>query len=173
VADVNVTGTTAGSSSSGTPAKAGALAYSQCMRAHGVTDFPDPDSQGRIQIQAGPGSALDPNNPTFQSAQQACQSLQPKPSAGQQQQNQQALLKYSQCMRSHGIKDFPDPTTSGGISISAGPGSDLDPNNPTFQTAQTACQHYLPGGKASRVRTGGPGLSGGGGGKATSGQVSG
>jgi len=48
------------------------LAYSACMRAHGIKDFPDP-SNGGIQLRVSPGSDLDPNNPTFQKAQQACQ----------------------------------------------------------------------------------------------------
>jgi hypothetical protein len=48
------------------------LAFSACMRAHGVKDFPDP-SNGGLQIQVHPGSDLDPSNPTFQKAQQACQ----------------------------------------------------------------------------------------------------
>ena len=48
------------------------LAFSACMRAHGIKDFPDP-SNGGIQLRGGPGSDLDPNNPTFQRAQQACQ----------------------------------------------------------------------------------------------------
>jgi hypothetical protein len=48
------------------------LAFSSCMRAHGLKDFPDP-SNGGLQIQDHPGSDLDPNNPTFQKAQQACQ----------------------------------------------------------------------------------------------------
>ncbi len=47
------------------------LAFSACMRAHGVKDFPDP-SNGGIQLHASPGSDLNPNNPTFQKAQQAC-----------------------------------------------------------------------------------------------------
>jgi hypothetical protein len=58
------------------------------------------------------------------------------------------LLQYSECMRSHGITDFPDPQSSNGrvgISIKAGPGSDLNPNNPQFQAAQKACQKFLPG----------------------------
>ena len=53
------------------------LAFSKCMRAHGVHDFPDPTfSGGRIsmRIKGGPGSDLDPNSPTFQAAQKACQS---------------------------------------------------------------------------------------------------
>lgn len=47
------------------------LAFSACMRAHGLKDFPDP-SNGGLQIRVSPGSDLDPNNPTFQKAQQAC-----------------------------------------------------------------------------------------------------
>ena len=48
------------------------LAFSACMRAHGIKDFPDP-SNGGLQIHVSPGSDLDPNNPTFRKAQQACQ----------------------------------------------------------------------------------------------------
>jgi hypothetical protein len=53
-----------------------ALAFSQCMRAHGVPNFPDPDFSGNgIRIHVGSGSGLDPNSPAFKSAQQACGSL--------------------------------------------------------------------------------------------------
>jgi hypothetical protein len=48
------------------------LAFSACMRAHGIKDFPDP-SNGGLQLQSHPGSDLNPDNPTFQKAQQACQ----------------------------------------------------------------------------------------------------
>jgi len=47
------------------------LAFSACMRAHGLKDFPDP-SNGGLRLSGGPGSDLDPSNPTFKSAQQAC-----------------------------------------------------------------------------------------------------
>ena len=52
------------------------LAFSACMRAHGLKDFPDP-SNGGLRIQTHPGSDLNPNNPTFQNAQKACQKYQP------------------------------------------------------------------------------------------------
>jgi hypothetical protein len=52
------------------------LAFSACMRAHGIKDFPDP-SNGGLRIQAHPGGDLDPNNPTFQKAQQTCQKYIP------------------------------------------------------------------------------------------------
>jgi hypothetical protein len=138
------------------------LAFSQCMRAHGVKDFPDPDSSGRIGIQAGPGSDLAPDNPTFQAAQQACKSLQPHGSPADQQKSLQNGLKFSQCMRAHGVKDFPDPVQNGqggGITIKGGQGADLNPNNPTFQTAQKACQSILG------APAGGQTVTAGGGGK--------
>jgi hypothetical protein len=146
------------------------LAFSQCMRAHGVTDFPDPDSSGRIAIQGGPGSDLAPHNPTFQAAQKACQSLQPKESPADQQKNLQNALKFSQCMRAHGVKDFPDPVQNGqgvGIRINGGQGTDLNPNNSTFQAAQKACQSIIgaPGGNLSTNASGGSGSATGGVGK--------
>lgn len=53
-----------------------ALAFSRCMRAHGVTKFPDPQfGNGRVTVgvKGSPGSGLDPNSPIFKRAQQACQ----------------------------------------------------------------------------------------------------
>jgi hypothetical protein len=57
-------------------AKQQALAFSACMRKHGLPDFPDPTFSGggvQMGIQSKPGSDLNPNSPTFQAAQQACQ----------------------------------------------------------------------------------------------------
>jgi hypothetical protein len=45
--------------------------FSQCMRANGIPDFPDPTGNG-IQIRSSPGSDLDPKSPTFQNAQKKC-----------------------------------------------------------------------------------------------------
>jgi hypothetical protein len=63
------------------------------------------------------------------------------------------FVAYARCMRSHGIPDFPDPSTSprGGVAfqINAGPGSDLDKHNPTFVTAEQDCRSLLPGGGQS------------------------
>lgn len=59
--------------------QAHALAFSRCMRAHGVPGFPDPQfSTGRISIHITPGSGLDPSSPIFQNAQKACQSILPQ-----------------------------------------------------------------------------------------------
>lgn len=52
-------------------------------------------------------------------------------------------LKFSACMRSHGVTDFPDPSSGGGIQIS--PGSGINPFSPAFKAAQAACRKLLPG----------------------------
>ncbi len=54
-------------------------------------------------------------------------------------------VKFTRCMRAHGIADFPDPSAGGGIQISGGgPNGDLNPSNATFVAAQNACQKYSP-----------------------------
>ena len=118
--------------------------FSACMRKHGVPGYPDPNGQGVITIHSGMG--IDPGSPAFQSARTTCSKLLPnggRPTPAQIAQRQQQMLAFSNCMRAHGLKDFPDPS-NGGLRLSVHPGSDLDPNNPTFQRAQQACQKLLP-----------------------------
>ena len=151
-----------------TPAqRAAQLSYSECMRSHGVSDFPDPDSQGRIQISGGPGSDLNPDNPVFQNAQKACQSKQPKPTPAQQAQAQAYALRVARCMRAHGIKDYPDPSAGSGgrisIRLNNSPGSDLNPNNPLFQRAQAKCMPNAPKLPGSGRTSSGSGSGSGGG----------
>jgi len=68
---------------------------------------------------------------------------------------QAQFLAYARCMRSHGVSDFPDPTTSpgGGIAfqINGGPGSDLNHNTPRFRSASHACGTLLPGGQPAQT----------------------
>jgi hypothetical protein len=156
------TTTPAGSASSGSASSGGGLSlktqngfqFSACMRSHGIANFPDPNSQGAIQV--GPGSGIDPRSPKFQAAQKACQKVLPnggQPTPQQLAQMQRKALAYSACMRKHGLPDFPDPTFSsaGGIGIRirlGGPNSDLNPSSPVFQAAQKACGGIIgkPGG---------------------------
>ncbi len=124
------------------------------MRAHGVPDFPDPVGNS-LQIKGGPGSDLDPDSPRMQTAQKACQSLAPgggqsgTVSAAQQAQ----ALKFSACMRSHGVPNFPDPTFSGGgVQLHV---TGIDPNSPQMIAAQKACQSLqLGNGGISEGQTG-------------------
>jgi hypothetical protein len=137
------------------------LAFSKCMREHGISDFPDPDRNGGIALQGTPGGDLDKDNPQFAAALTACKVLMPN--GGQPQQSEQdrrSNLAYSKCMRAHGLKDFPDPDRNGGISVELTPGSDLAPDNPQFLAADKACKDLLPGGGKSRS-TQGPSSSSG------------
>jgi hypothetical protein len=125
------------------------LAYSQCMRAHGEPDFPDPQPNGNLIVQ-GPKDHL--NGALMGSANRACQHLLPKSApltAAQQRRLTTEALRFVACMRAHGLPSMPDPVVnSQGVAfrISGKPGSALVPNSPVFQAAQRACQKLLPGG---------------------------
>ena len=161
------TPTTSESSSRSSSTKASPLAFSQCMRAHGVPDFPDPNGNGQLLIQGGGnGSDLNPSSPQFQAAQNDCKSLAPGGlTARSGTKNRANALKFSECMRKHGITNFPDPDSQGGIELQAGAGGSLDPQSPQFQSAQNACFHYLGfrGGPPKQVTGGSGGASASGG----------
>jgi hypothetical protein len=49
------------------------LGFSRCMRAHGISGFPDPSfGGGGVQLQLSRTSGIDPRSPAFQAAQRAC-----------------------------------------------------------------------------------------------------
>jgi hypothetical protein len=133
------------------------LAYSHCMQTHGVPNFPDPNGQGVIQ---GSGNM---DSPSAQAARSDCRHLLPHggtPTPAQAAQAAAQALKFTQCMRRHGIADFPDPKISGGgaeisISLGAGKSSDLNPQNSQFQAAQKACQGFTPFKGAGKLSTNG------------------
>jgi hypothetical protein len=153
-----------GGSSPSASAKSSGLAYSECMRSHGITNFPDPNSQGGISISGG---GIDLNSSQYLAAERACQSLMPGVgSAAQQEQDYTAELKYSACMRSHGEPDFPDPrplgsgANSGSQSGQSGQnsgGNGINPSSPQYTSASKACQRYLPAGQGPSTSSGGSG----------------
>ena len=83
----------------------------------------------------------------YRSANRTCELLLPNngngPNQAQVQQQLAKDLKFSECIRSHGLPGFPDPKeTSQGISISSA--HPLDPNSPKFQVAQQDCRSLVP-----------------------------
>jgi hypothetical protein len=136
------------------------LAWAQCMRDHGV-NLPDPGtSSGPVQLNVDPT--------TMDAAQNACKSKLKgqnlkRPSAAEQARMRDALVKFSQCMRAHGI-NLPDPQfNENGATLRVGGDSSIDPNSAEFQAAQKACQKNLPGkGTLSTSSGSGGGLSSGG-----------
>jgi hypothetical protein len=103
---------TAGAGSANT-ARGKAVRFAQCMRDNGVSGFPDPDASGELTIDGVVnGSSFDPSSPTWKEALGACKHLQPPGFMGDQHvtaQEQKLRLKFAQCMRENGVKDFPDP----------------------------------------------------------------
>jgi hypothetical protein len=91
-----------------------AVKFSECMRANGVSAFPDPDASGALTIDAvANGSSLDTSSAAFEQALSACRDLEPPGFTGHERspQQQDAALKFAQCVRENGVKDFPDPAT--------------------------------------------------------------
>jgi hypothetical protein len=117
-----------------------ALAYSECMRTHGVPDFPDPDANGLIVIQS-----TDPGNSgQMQAANDACQYLQPggAVSPAQTQRNLILDLRLSQCVRAHGVPNFPGPGAAG-QNGTATTFSKAEAKSPQVQAALRTCQSLL------------------------------
>jgi hypothetical protein len=133
-----------------------AVKFSECMRTHGVPNFPDPLSGGVFIKETAPGhpvsingvAGIDPQSSPFVSANKSCRHLlanEGKPTAAQDRQQLAQALKFSQCMRTHGVPNFPDPqvTSNGSFFIAAGGLI----NAPNYQSASEACKKYaLPTG---------------------------
>jgi hypothetical protein len=117
-----------------------AQAYAQCMRSKGDPKFPDPNSQG-IFI-SGPGDREVFAGPQYQRANSACAKLTPPGfSAAQDRLLYQVQLKFAACMRSHGVVNFPDPS-SGGHGF--GHVAAINYQSPGYMSADRTCDQ-IPG----------------------------
>jgi hypothetical protein len=142
----------------GPPGAAGsAVAYSRCVRSHGVLNFPDPASGGGIPKAVA--QQLGVSQSRLQAAQDACRPLLPDATSSQQQAQQcmqagvcpPALvqqmmtgdMKLARCMRSHGVPNFPDPTNGGSsgpvFNITQAGISDAASHTSQFETKLTEC----------------------------------
>jgi hypothetical protein len=102
-----------GSSNAGGVTSQREVAYSQCMRSHGVPNFPDPSGSGGVPKETA--QQLGVSNSQLQAAQNACQHLLPNtgnidddPAALHQWWSQ--MLHFARCMHSHGVPNWPDPS---------------------------------------------------------------
>jgi hypothetical protein len=79
--------------------------FAECMRANGVPHFPDPDPKGETNF------GVDVTRDVWLKAVDACKTLEPPGalSSTRTPKEQAATLKFAQCVRDHGVKDFPDP----------------------------------------------------------------
>ena len=93
-----------------------AVKFAGCMRSNGVREFPDPDASGQLTIDGvANGSSVDLNSAAFKQAITACKDLEPPGFIGHKRspEQQKEALKFAQCIRDNGVKDFPDPTPDG------------------------------------------------------------
>jgi hypothetical protein len=151
---------TGGASNAGDSANSQLVAYSQCMRSHGVPNFPDPTGGVPPKVSA---QELGVSNSQLQVAQGACQHLLPATSGSlsgsslQQcylagvcpqalvQQAVSAGREFAQCMRSHGVPNWPDPTVDSrgrplfNITVPR-------PPPPQVSTAMNECERLEPAG---------------------------
>jgi hypothetical protein len=135
-----------GTSSSGGNTNAdyeNAAKFAECMRDNGVSEFPDPDASGGLTIDGiVNGSSLDPGTPAWKKAIGACKDLQPSGFMGHKRsaEEQEAALKFAQCMRDNGVEDFPDPSADGPLINVNGARS-----IPGFQAAMQKCRDVMAG----------------------------
>jgi hypothetical protein len=90
-----------------------AVKFAECMREHGISQFPDPDASGNLTVDGViNGSSIDPDSPTWNNALDACKDLQPPGFTGTERSSsqQEAALRFAQCIRENGVPDFPDPS---------------------------------------------------------------
>jgi hypothetical protein len=128
-----------------------AVTFAACMRDDGVAEFADPNASGELTIDGiANGSSLDPSTAAFKKAISACKDLEPPGFMGHKRssQEQEHALKFAQCMRNNGVKDFPDPTRDGPlidtsrIPSAAGRGARSIPG---FQAAMQKCTAIYSG----------------------------
>jgi hypothetical protein len=139
-----------------------AIAFSACMRSHGVPNFPDPNAQGRpLEVDA---QQLGVSDSLYQAAEQACQRLLPTGGSLQQLTHEcllygdcprslvQQLMtlgrKYAACMRSHGVTNWPDPSISRGRPVFEISGAGIDAESTDslqFRSKDLECRRLIGG----------------------------
>jgi hypothetical protein len=138
------TGTSSSAAKINAATRQQAVKFAECMRANGVREFPDPDASGTLTIDGiANGSSLDTNSLAFKQAIVACKDLQPPGFIGHKRtaQEQESALKFAQCIRDNGVKDFPDPAPDGPlIDTTRMPGNPDGRSIPGLQAAMQKCR---------------------------------
>jgi hypothetical protein len=99
------TGTTSSGAKKKLTARDKAVKFAECIRAHGVTDFPDPNEKNQFDY----GVSVTPA--VWNKATTACKDLQPPGTLSSRRtpKQQSASLRFARCISDNGVKDFPDP----------------------------------------------------------------
>ena len=134
----------AGCGGSSTPAAGtghnGLVAYSDCMRSHGLPTFPDPTASEGI-----PKDKIPIGNPKFVTASNDCQRLMPAGGLGPQTTPEQTRahvvdeIAFARCLRAHGFASFPDPTASGQLTHEMLANAGINLHQPAVVQAADGC----------------------------------
>jgi hypothetical protein len=120
-----------------------AVKFSECMRANGVSDFPDPNASGEF-----PSYGISVSKAVWMKAVAACKALQPPGtlSAKLTPAQESAALKFAQCIREHGVPDFPDPVSGQPLVDTTRIPSSNKPGGMTIlNAAMHTCGHFVAG----------------------------
>ena len=124
----------------GSSGSAQAVAYADCMRSHGVQNFPDASSGGGFEIP----STINTQFPTYISAHRACANFQPGPIVPRtpSERQERQLVASARCMRKYGVS-VADPTFQGPY-ITLGVPDGTTMQSPAFRRAEKACDYPIP-----------------------------
>jgi hypothetical protein len=129
----------AGGPVSSQAASSRAVAFSHCMRSHGAPAFPDPTRTGGVPKVTPQQVGV--SNSQFQGAQRACAHLL-QPTQAQVPQIMSGMVNFARCMRSHGVPNWPDPSTdSNGAPLFNIPG--VNPDSPRISNTADECTRLL------------------------------
>ena len=145
-------GGTASSSTATGSATSRLVAFSHCVRSHGVPNFPDPQA-GASNMKFPSAQQLQVSSSELDAAETACQHLLPVGTADQFPPAEvpilvRAMLPFARCMRSNGVPNFPDPAvdsegrpyfplSTAGISLNYS-------HSQHFTAVVDECQHLVP-----------------------------
>ena len=127
---------------------------SKCMRANGLSNFPDPIQgsgglgfPGGVVLSSTDQLTVDGvtfSGPALKKAQAACKEFLPggsgPPPALTAQERRQGL-ELATCMRAHGVPNFPDPGSAPGPGTANKQSLIGESSSPAFQHAVTVCGH--------------------------------
>jgi hypothetical protein len=115
------------------------LDFTKCVRSHGVPNIPDPGTRGWK-------NALASQAPAVLAAERTCGRLVPGAMPSSQSQSQAyspaqtaAMLGFARCLRSHGFRNFPDPTSTGELNHEMLATAGINLHQPALVHAADAC----------------------------------
>jgi hypothetical protein len=126
----------------------GLLAFSQCMRSHGLPDFPDPQRfvGGNVKLTI---HELAPSPAALSACEQFLPTTggkSPQQTAAQQRTQLADALSFARCMRGHGMSRFPDPTAQGQLTVEMVQAQGIDVHSPAFLQIVQTCLPASHGG---------------------------